>query len=738
MRLAAIFVLVAAGATITAAASAQGAKSAPVGLEAVSNRADLVAGGDVLVRVTLPKSGSADSVTLSLNGRALSNALHAAPNGVPGVDGNGYLALVNGLSVGRNTITASVSHDTAKLEVTNHPVGGPVFSGPQIQPWLCTTQANGLGPAQDSQCNAPTIVQYFYKPTPAAKGGTDGPPANPADNPVFLPYDPNNPPAAEDIAITDTDQGVVVPEIVRREQGTIDRGIYDISVLFDPAKPWTAWAPQSGWNHKLTTGFPGGCGATHGQGNLVGSLLDEELSRGFMVASSTLFNTGQDCNEVVQAEALMMLKEHVTEQYGEIRYTIGFGCSGGAIASNMIPEMYPGLIDGIVPECSFPDMDTLIVQDWNDCHLLNNYFASVSPQLWSSEAQQTAVEGFKNTDTCHVSPGINTALESSRGLPADQLYNATTNPGGVRATAQDYMVNEWGTRPASIWTPQEKAAGFGFANSYYDNVGIQYGLEALLAGKITSAQFLDLNQKIGGLDIDKNVVSSRTEADPGSVATAYRTGMTNDMSQEDNIAILDLRGTSNEEYHTDFWSYAQRQRLINANGNADNQVIWTGRPQLTGDPVWAYTALPLMDKWLSAVEADKSSVPLSKKIAHDKPVAAGAQDACYFSGQPVTDTQICKTAYPYFADARQAAGGPITNDVVKCQLKPLNRSDYRDASMPFTDAQWSQLQQIFPEGVCDYSKPAVGKTANLPWLTYAGGPGGKPLGPAPAATITRR
>ena len=40
------------------------------------------------------------------------------------------------------------------------------------------------------------------------------------------------------------------------------------------------------------------------------------------------------------------------------------------------------------------------------------------------------------------------------------------------------------------------------------------------------------------------------------------------------------------------------------------------------------------------------------------------------------------------------AGGPLTDDVMKCQLKPLRRDDY---PVTFTDAQWAQLQQAFPE-----------------------------------------
>jgi hypothetical protein len=49
----------------------------------------------------------------------------------------------------------------------------------------------------------------------------------------------------------------------------------------------------------------------------------------------------------------------------------------------------------------------------------------------------------------------------------------------------------------------------------------------------------------------------------------------------------------------------------------------------------------------------------------------------------------------------------------------------------FTDAQWAQLQKAFPSGVCDYTKPGVEQQPSIPWISFADGPGGKPLGPAP-------
>jgi hypothetical protein len=46
----------------------------------------------------------------------------------------------------------------------------------------------------------------------------------------------------------------------------------------------------------------------------------------------------------------------------------------------------------------------------------------------------------------------------------------------------------------------------------------------------------------------------------------------------------------------------------------------------------------------------------------------------------------------------------MSADVVKCQLKAPNISEYKVA---FTAEQWTRLNTIFKEGVCDWSKPGV-------------------------------
>jgi hypothetical protein len=670
-------------------------------LRVLSNRADLVSGGDALVQVT--PAGA----RVALNGEDVTSAFAVRPDGT-------FTGLVHGLRVGANALTATGPAGSAQITITNHPRGGPVFAGPQVQPWACTTEQNGLGPAQDAQCNAPTTYSYRYKSSLTGQ---------------FAAYDPSNPPL--DVATTTTDQGATVPYVVRVERGTMDRGIYDVAVLYDPAKPWQPWAAQPGWNHKLYVPFGPSCAPRYRQEPPEDVLSDLALSRGFAVATNGLNTLGQNCNPVVSAEALMMLEEHIRETYGSIRYTLSDGCSGGSIQQHNIAAAYPGLLDGIIPSCSYPDVTTT-ANEVTDCKLLLHYFNDTSPYLWAVQAQRAAVEGSQTGATCHAwinvfrfdqsgNPSQRGNIFTDCGVPPEQEYDAATNPKGVRCSVSDYQVAIWGRRTQD-----------GFAKRPLDNVGVQYGLNALNSGLITSEQFVDLNEKIGGVDIDLNFQPQRVEADPGAVAIAYRAAQVTNGRELAKVPIIDLRGSSNNEIHTDFHSYELRARLDRDAGGHANQIIWTNPGSLAGDPAATREAFLLMDRWLAAIEADRSGASLQAKVIRNKP--ADAVDACWIAGHKVTDMGTCRAAFPYYGAPRIAAGGPLTSDVMKCRLKPLDRADYRAS---FSDAQWARLRQGFPGGVCDWNRPGVDQRPGLVWTTFAAGPGGQPLGPAPTSQPLR-
>lgn len=734
------------GATSTVARATNPASAGPVTsgkvltIQTLSNRADLISGGEALVRIGLPARARLRSLRVQLRGRDVTRLFAVRADGH--VEG-----LLTGLVNGSNVVTATLADGRgARLTITNHPRGGPVFSGPQIQPWLCTTVENGLGAAIDSSCNAPTKISYVYQPTGSKAGD-------------YKAYDPSQPPS--DVATTTTDQGRRVPYIVRVEEGTLDRSIYKVEVLADPTKPWSGVNPQHVWNRKLFVAFGGGCGTLHmqtpptqagtsfpfgpveylfGDSAADGELQQPELlARGWMVTGGGLTTLNQNCNEVVSAELLMMLKEHVIDSYGPILRTISVGGSGGSLQQYNIAASYPGLLDGIVPTQSFPDLWNM-TGDTADCYLLDHYFTTSSPELWTSTAQQLAVEGKSGPLSCsefvatladwfdpqargvfHAGAGVRFNCE----LPPDETYRPLVNPTGTRCSVQDYQGNIWGRAGTDHAAPLP-----------WDNTGVQYGLLALKRHLITPAQFVDLNTRVGGIDNEGDFITSRARMSLATATTMYRAGRTTDAHGLANVPILDIRAVVNasdpEKYsdmHQPFYTAVTRARLAAANGTAGNLVTWSVVP--TDMDVAGALAI---DRWLQAVAADHSTDTLAQKIIRDRP--RDVVSTCWINGQPVTNQQTCAKQYPGPAnggDARIGAGGSLTDNVRKCQLTPLRAKDY---PVTFTATQWAELRKAFPDGVCDWTRPSAGAQPALTWVSYAAGSGGRPLGPAPASTPT--
>ena len=108
----------------------------------LSNRADLISGGDALVEVIVPP-GIIQAIS---NGN---QKIKASLNGVPVPDGtlalraNGrILGLITGLKVGENILKVQTPGKAMSIVITNHPIGGPVFAGAQLQPWICATMVS--------------------------------------------------------------------------------------------------------------------------------------------------------------------------------------------------------------------------------------------------------------------------------------------------------------------------------------------------------------------------------------------------------------------------------------------------------------------------------------------------------------------------------------------------------------------------------------------------------------------
>ena len=718
-------------------AAAPAAASAAPSISVLSNRADLISAGDALVRVNLPKGVKPGSVKVTAGRRDVTSAFAVRPNGK-------FEGLVTGLALGRTTLKATMPGPDTRITIVNHPNGGPVFSGPQVKPWVCQETA------VDEQCNQPPSYEFLYK---SSDGGG------------LREYDPADPPS--DVGSTRTDQGHEVPFIVRVETGYQDRDQYKIAVLYDPSKPWEPWAPQQGWNRKVLITHGSSCGIDRKSGEAPSVTSDtiaadgvpvgsssptEALGRGFAVMSTALNHAGHNCNIVTQAESMVMAKERLVEQYGTIRYTIGTGCSGGSLTQQQVANAYPGLYQGILPQCSFPDAWST-GQQLAAYNLIRRYVEDPSkwaPGVTWSPAAIAAVEGHPN----HVNSIVFDSVywtdlgvpdDGCAGVTPEQTYNAETNPGGVRCTLADLMINVFGPRPESRWGAVEKKLGRGFAGLPLSAVGVQFGLGALRAGSITTDQFVDLNSKIGGVDVDIRPTPERNEADRPALANAYRSGAINKGNNLDEVAIIDLRGPDPGAFHDAYRSWTIRARLEREQGHFRNHVIWFGHAPLIGDPNWTTEGLLAMDRWLAAVEKDKSRRTRAEKIVANRP--EDIQDRCsQVAGVEAVNVPgvgvVCEhdQVQTRYGTPAMVAGEGIETDTNRCALKPLRRADYYPVE--FTDAQWDQLVKAFPDGVCDWSRPGVDMQDTIPWQTYQdakGGVvhGGKPLGKAPRSVVVK-
>ena len=680
-----------------------------VTITTLSTSPDNVTGGDVLVQVVVAPKGN-DSTTefeVQAGGTSQGAAFKLASQDPHTT----FVGLVKDLPEGSSDITVTSAGSTATLQVVNHPISGPVFSGTHQTPFICTTQDNGLGPATDADCSAPTKVSSSYLST----DGSLKPLADASATP-------------SDLAQVTVD-GTSYPGRVRVEKGVINRSIYETAVL-DPTVgqsvatnttlPPTAPVTDPAWNKRLVYRFGGGCGTSYSQGGDFTTSLDADLLRkGYAVTTSTLNTFQTACNATLSAETAMMVKEHIIETLGVPDLTIGDGGSGGAIQQLLIAQNYPGLLDGIAPSLPFPDAIS-ISGGVTDCGLLNNYYRGAGATL--TNVQAAAINGHMTTGTCDLWErtflgGVN-PTDDCPLVPKAQVFDANTNPTGTRCDLADSNVNILGIDPAT-----------GFARRPSDNVGIAYGLKALTNGVITVDQFLDLNAAVGGYDINGRIEPARTVGDTTAFETAYGKGQVIEGEGLWKVPII-LTNLYTDPYgdiHDRIRAFSIRDRLVQADGTADpNLLIWTvpstglSVKALTGAIDNADSATEVLDRWLTAAKSAPGDDEAAKL---DATRPADAVDTCTLADGTVvkgpdtyTADNACTKAYPIHDDPRTAAGAPRRNDILKCQLQA---TDQFTPPVPFTDAQRQRLATVFPDGLCDWTKPGVGQVPiEGTWLSY--------------------
>jgi hypothetical protein len=575
--------------------------------------------------------------------------------------------------------------------------------------------------------------------------------------------------------------GETVPMIIRWERGVINRFMYSIAML-SPASQ-TAAPDFSAWNGKLLYSFSGGVaiGRTQGAASTGDMLHLAGLGMGYAVIYSSGTRTNTHYNLQLGGETAIMVKDRFVSAYAEPEYTIGVGGSGGAIQQYVYGQNHKGLLDGGVPQYSYSDMVTQTIHV-GDCELLERWLdAKViadGQSMWKTWVNRSLIEGLGSSAT-HVSfltggvpwsavmpwmgvppvAGSTECINGWRGLSPLALnphfgnapgYNPAVH-GPVEWTHWADLVNIYGTDES------------GFARSPWDNVGVQYGLAALRQGKITGAQFLDLNANVGSWKASKDMVqegcpfiggaacfapgatfdiwssrnmnlspdggatpAARREGDRAAQHAAYRSGMV--FRGELDIPVIDWRHYLEPvlDMHHAHQSFATRQRLLSYDGDASNQIIWF-TDAVPGAPSSARfdqtpQAFLVLDRWLENIKANPE-----KSVADNKP--ADAVDACFSTtgsllakGDDVWNGILddgpngtCTNAFPLNSSSRIVSGGPISGGIFKCQLQPVSRALRQGLYGVWepTDAEVDRLEAIFPNGVCDYTKRDAGLPPEL-------------------------
>ena len=599
-------------------------------------------------------------------------------------------------------------------------------------------------------CSHPTQADYWYN-----RVGTD----------AFYPLVE----ADNDIAKVSVN-GRDIDFVVRVESGTINRFHYIMAVLRGHEET-LAQPNGSNWNRRLIYQFRGGIGIGKEQGNIgVRDVLErrfKEIKTGYGVVYSTANQTSNHYNMWLAEDTALRVKHQFVSLYGEPLYTVGIGGSGGAIQQYLFAQNHPGLLDAIIPLYSFPDMVTQTIHIF-DCEPLEFYFDvnGVRDKRWQDWEARQLIEGLNASNDAdnpytlltgiakllqgqlpRFGTGATECVSAWRGLTPvvhnPLFYPAMTNYAPAIADAVQW--NHWDDLRAFYGVNE-----YGYANNTWDNVGVQYGLQALVNKKITPDEFLHLNANVGSwkpphlmkkekywllqgyyFPVDLSIWSDhnmlhreqgqatapRAQASREAIEGAYRSGHV--FIGYANLPIIDLRHYLDPELdmHHATASFATRQRILNSQGFADNQLIWMSDPAYDPTPI----AFDLIDQWL----ANMRDFP-ERSVAANKP--AQAQDQCFdgegnviAAGPTVWDGDwngkmrgACMQRYPRYQTTREVAGDSVASDIFKCHLQSVDDAIASGVYGTLDMGNYLQrLKEVFPQGVCNYRLGDLGRPKNL-------------------------
>jgi len=565
-------------------------------------------------------------------------------------------------------------------------------------------------------------------------------------------------------------------ELFRAEQGSINRFIYTIAMAIKPEELGTR-TDSALWNKKLIYQFNGGSGIGFRQGRQKATRTItrrlKEAQKGYAIISSSGNRTSYTYNMLLAEDTARRVKLHFVSLFGEPLYTVGIGGSGGGLAQYLIAQNSTGILDGLIPQYSYPDMLSQTIYTL-DCDLFNNYFTFRARDngRWQQWDQRQLLEGMNSLQdfpqkiaflqpVAQLMAGMVPSFPEGNSECINGYFGLSTfihNPrqGFLRHFYSDDVVEQtnWNYWEDMSWL--FKRDQHGLVESTWDNEGVQYGLHALKQKQITLSEFIHINKNIGSwkeqrhmkaekiitpfgrklpfwvslwgsdniTEVTENQAAPRRSASLEAIEAAYRGGQV--FIGKLDLPIIDVRHYLEEklDMHHMSASFSSRLRLEEANGHYDNQVIWVAKRDF--DPT--YQAFDLMDLWL----LKRNEFPELNAV-QSKP--AQLQDACFddkgevlAQGEGVwhgswdvkrSETRelkqgACAKHYAIFSNSRIQAEGPWQGSVFKCYKIPLKQAIkqgmYGDIEL---SGQLTSLQEIFSGGVCDYGRGDSGRPKDI-------------------------
>ncbi len=565
-------------------------------------------------------------------------------------------------------------------------------------------------------------------------------------------------------------------ELFRAEQGSINRFIYTIAMAIKPEELGTR-TESALWNKKLIYQFNGGSGIGFRQGRQKSTRTItrrlKEAQKGYAIISSSGNRTSYTYNMLLAEDTARRVKLHFVSLFGEPLYTVGIGGSGGGLAQYLIAQNSTGILDGLIPQYSYPDMLSQTIYTL-DCDLFNNYFTfrARDNSRWQQWDQRQLLEGMNSLQdfpqriaflqpVAQLMAGMVPSFPEGNSECINGYFGLSTfihNPrqGFLRHFYSDDVVEQtnWNYWEDMAWLFRRDKHGL--VQSTWDNEGVQYGLHALKQRQITLSEFVHINKNIGswkeqrhmkaekiitpfgrklpfwvtlwGSDNITEVTDDRAAPRRGAsleaIEAAYRGGQV--FIGKLDLPIIDVRHYLEEklDMHHMSASFSSRLRLEQANGHYNNQVIWVAKRDF--DPT--EQAFNLMDLWL----LKRKQFP-ELNAAQSKPLQL--EDTCFddkgdvlAQGEGVwhgswnakrSNTKelqqgACAKHYAIFSNSRIQAEGPWQGSIFKCHKVPLKQAIkegmYGDIDLANNLAD---LHEIFSDGVCDYSQGDVGRPEDI-------------------------